>query len=96
MRTPNPDEWQHLIAAELELLAGFLKVGECCRWSVAEWLKKLDKLPPREARCVVLRLFHGMDFTEIGERLAVSRGRADQLFRAGVRRLAKRYPAMAV
>lgn len=66
-------------------VATAVRARVACGWTVADWLAVLRRVRPRDARAVVLRVLHGMDFPAIGERLGgVSRGMADQLYRRGV------------
>jgi DNA-directed RNA polymerase specialized sigma24 family protein len=69
----------------LEVYAGFL--GSPSRVGPAEAYRALARLPPRDARVVVLRAVHGLTNEEVGERLGVSRGMVDQIWHRALARL---------
>lgn len=76
----------------MELLAGLAMHAER-QWRFNEWWRLLARLDPIDARCLVLRVLHGMYWDEIGERLDVSGTRvADRFNRA--RRCLKQHDAV--
>lgn len=75
----------HAVAAELELYAALLSRGSGIE--LAAWRQMLNRFTARERRVVVLHGIMGMSFTEIGERLGVTRSRADQLWRRALPKL---------
>lgn len=75
----------------LELMGGLTKAAETtgCQWTFGEWWKVLQKLDPIDARCLILRLIHGMEWEEMGERIGVSRARVAQRFERALKTLKK-------
>lgn len=75
----------HAVAADLELLAALLARPSAVE--LVTWQRLLNKFTPRERRVVILHGLMGMTFPEVGERLGVSYGRADQLWRRALPKL---------
>ena len=71
----------------LELYTGFL--GTPSRVGPGEAYRALRRLPPRDARVVVLKAVHGLTNEAVGERLGVSRGMIDQIWHRALARLRK-------
>lgn len=86
---PQPTEDEvavHAMAADLELLAAMLTV-ERSGFNLEQWQRLLATFPPRIRRVVILHGLHQMPFEAIGERVGVSSGRADQLWRSAMPKL---------
>lgn len=82
---PHPkhaDTPAEVAAADLELVAAHRRSDS--RWSVGEWRAVLARLPARDRRVVVCRVLWGMDWRQIGERVGISYGRAQQLYRRSI------------
>lgn len=87
----GPSDAVHLFVSVLELQLAMLSspLGEV---SASEWYNMLRRYDPRTRRVVILHGLLGMGFKEIGERLEISGGRADQIWRGVLADLHKLVP----
>jgi hypothetical protein len=81
----------HRFCLCLELMSGMTDAlnRAACEWSFSEWWQVLDEINPIDARCLVLRLIHGLEWPDVGERLEVSRARAQQRYQRALRLLGR-------